>query len=99
MSEHDPLDRQQPDEPRFVLLARDPLAEGLTRLWAALMRQDPILARDIFENLLGVSRKLPYMPHRQTTHVRSVSEVANAMHVYLTEHRAAASPDGSTAAL
>lgn len=32
--------KAEPDEPRFTLLARDPLAPHLVRLWAAARRGD-----------------------------------------------------------
>ena len=79
MTEHDPLSRQLPKEPRFVLLGRDQLASGLTRLWAALFSQNAELADDIYRNLKFAAGKLPYMPNKQSTHAVSAREVANQM--------------------
>lgn len=81
---NDPLARRKVGEPYFTLLARDPLAEGVTRLWGALRAQKPELASVIFKKLLEVSRKLPYSPDKQTGHVIEASNVANHMGVWLT---------------
>lgn len=37
----------EPDEPMFVLLARDPLAEYLTAVWVALRAGDVTAAHDL----------------------------------------------------
>lgn len=43
-SEFDCYERAQPDEPIFVLLARDPIAPVLVRLWAQLRKLTTIKA-------------------------------------------------------
>jgi hypothetical protein len=45
-------DRAEPDEPRFTLLARDPLAGFLTSIWSSMRYGDVEAARAKFERML-----------------------------------------------
>lgn len=42
----------KPDEPMFVLLARDPLADRLVELWAEIRGGNTFGALDVFNSLL-----------------------------------------------
>lgn len=84
MSEHDPIARQIDDEPRFPLLARDTLAPGLVRLWAALRGRHAYKIQDIVANLVVTAGKLPYRPDADPAHVISAQQVANRMELWRT---------------
>lgn len=47
----DCYENAKPDEPMFVLLARDDLAPHLTRLWAACKRADSIVMKSVMGEL------------------------------------------------
>lgn len=51
----DCLSKLEPDEPYFVLMARDQLAPRLVDLWAALSHGTPAGARQFFEELLKIA--------------------------------------------
>lgn len=48
----DCYEKAEPDEPMFVLLARDPRAANLARLWAALEYGNPYDAVLVFNDLV-----------------------------------------------
>lgn len=50
-SQFDGYDKADPDEPMFVLLARDPQGSDFTILWAALRAKDMTGAQSIFERM------------------------------------------------
>lgn len=55
----------EPDEPMFTLLARDPLAPGLVRIWAALRSRHPATAMAFLTDLVETARTLPVeRPHK-----------------------------------
>lgn len=80
---HDPLARQEENEPRFTLLSRDPTAADLVRLWYAMRKRDPSLCDVIFKRMMGTMKSLPYQPHKDREHIVSAMQVANAMDVWL----------------
>lgn len=49
----DCYDKAEPDEPLFTLLARDPLAPHLVRLWTQARQLDVFGALDSFRDLLA----------------------------------------------
>lgn len=79
---NDCYERAEMDEPLFTLLARDPLAPGCVRLWAALRAGDLSRAKSIFANLMVTAGKVPYQPGKQTEHVVEARECANAMELW-----------------
>ncbi len=79
MADHDPLPRQHDDEPRFVLLARDPLSDGMVALYAALRGRKMHKVGDIIKNLIVTVSKVPYRPDADPAHEISAQQVANAM--------------------
>lgn len=85
-SDHDPLLRQEPDEPRFVLLARDWSAAELVRIWVALRRRDPHLLDMIVTRLKRAMIKREYHP-RDAEHVLSAQRVSNSMDLWAHERR------------
>lgn len=52
---YDCLSKLEPDEPYFVLMARDPLAARLVDLWASLSHGTPAGARQFFDELLKIA--------------------------------------------
>lgn len=84
-SEHDPLARQLPTEPRFTLMGRDPAAADLTRLWMALRKRDEHLVDQIVKRLKVTMGKLPYQPNKDKEHIQSAQAVANNMDIFLME--------------
>lgn len=48
----DCYDEAKPDEPLFTLLARDPLAPHLVKMWAMMRKGQPLQALDIFNNMV-----------------------------------------------
>jgi hypothetical protein len=61
----DCLDRAEPDEEFFLLLARDPLFVGMVELWAALRANEPDVALGVFATLLtDAARMSPDLGHR-----------------------------------
>lgn len=82
-TEHDPLPRQMEDEPRFVLLARDPLAPYIVRLYAALRERKINSAQDIFRNTCHALPKFPFHPQSDPEHARSAQGVAIQMDLWL----------------
>lgn len=82
--DNDPLPRFKTEsgEPHFLLIARDPLAPGLTRLWAALRARDPNAVQDIINKLVLTSMGLPIAPEKDPAHIISARQVANDMDVW-----------------
>jgi len=60
---YDCYKKAAPDEPMFVLLARDKRASSLVAIWSALERGDQHNARVHFKNLLGLVSRLPAEPN------------------------------------
>lgn len=56
-------DRALPDEPRFALLARDPLFVPLVALWAALRRRDYVNAAQHFASAIWAATFMPAKPN------------------------------------
>jgi len=54
-----------PDEPLFVLLARDPLASTLVRLWAAVRQGDRNIAFAAMMELQGFIPEYKRQPERE----------------------------------
>lgn len=82
---NDPLPRQMPDEPRFALLARDPLAPFVVRLYAALRERKIDKAQDVFRNACRALPALPFHPQSDPEHARSAFGVADHMELWLIE--------------
>lgn len=85
-SPNDCYNRAEPDEPLFTLLARDPLAPGVVRLWAALRAHDTTRAAGIFANLCVTTSKQPYKPGKDSDHVIEARECSNAMELWRRVH-------------
>lgn len=85
LSEHDPLPRKLDDEPHFALVARDPTAADLVRLWLAIRKRDEHLMDQIVKRLKRTMEKLPYQPSKDGKHILSAQDVANRMDMFLME--------------
>ncbi len=79
---HDPLRRVKAGEPRFILLARDPLAQGHTTLWAALKSRHFYAAPDIYSNLMVTASKTPFHEPRDSDHAMNARQIANRMGIW-----------------
>lgn len=79
---HDPIDRQIAGEPRFVLLARDPLAAGFARLYAVMRERNYDRAGPILEAVIRAHRAIPPAPHKDTSHAWSARSTADAMEMW-----------------
>lgn len=84
--QHDPIDRALPDEPHFVLLARDPTASELVRMWVAIRRRDPSPIDAIAKRLKERVASMPYRP-KDAEHVISAQQVSNAMDLWRVEQQ------------
>lgn len=91
---HDPIDRALPDEPHFVLLARDPTAAELVRMWVAIRKRDTSLIDAIAKRLKERVARMPYRP-KDAEHVISAQQVSNAMDLWLVEQQTANPSDGA----
>lgn len=88
-----------PDEEMFVLLARDPLAPGLTKLWGAIRTANRDLIFSAISELQG------FVPEFQSAseHEKAVEayQCAEAMRAWRTENycawRKASEPEGAAA--
>ena len=69
----DCYDNAAPDEPMFILLARDTRAPDLVRLWAAISAGDIISADAAYKNLTLVGKRS--LPEKVT----EARDCANAM--------------------
>lgn len=81
-SPHDPIERQLPAEPHFVLLARDPLASGFTRLYAIVRGRSPnarARAHQVLDAILDAQEARGPMPHKDQQHSWSAVAVADRM--------------------
>lgn len=87
LQQHDPITRTLPDEPHFILLARDPTASELVRMWVAIRRRDPSLIDAVAKRLKQHIAELPFRP-KDSEHVISAQQVSNAMDAWLVEQRA-----------
>ena len=79
---NDPIARQHDGEPRFALMARDPIAPGLTRLWAALRARKTWAVSSIVKNLVVEAGKLPWRPDADPQHAISAQAIANEMDIW-----------------
>lgn len=69
-----------PDEEYFMLLARDPLAAGLTMIWASLRLGDFAAATANFQSLCTQPGLIPhYRNHPDTAKAEEAVEVAQRM--------------------
>jgi hypothetical protein len=68
-----------PDEEYFMLLARDPLAAGLTMIWASLRVGDARAAMDNFTRLCDPALVMHYMNHPDAAKSDEAVEVAERM--------------------
>ena len=93
LARHDPTDRALDGEPHFLLLARDPTAAELVRMWVAIRRRDPALIDAIAARLKARVAKLPYRP-KDAEHVTAAQQVSNAMDLWLVKQQSA--PLGGT---
>jgi hypothetical protein len=60
---YDCLSKAEPDEPVFVLMARDPVAPKLVDLWAAVSYGSKAAARAFFDDLLKFADEIePLQP-------------------------------------
>lgn len=83
---NDPLTRQHDEEPRFVLLARDPLSDGMVALWAALRMRRTDAVPGIVRNLVVHAGQLPYQPDKDPEHAMNARQISNAMGLWRVEH-------------
>ncbi len=84
---HDPMTRALPDEPHFLLLARDPTAAELVRIWIAIRRRDASLVDAVAKRLKAYIARMPYRP-KDAEHVLSAQQVSNAMEIWLHDQTA-----------
>jgi hypothetical protein len=68
-----------PDEEYFMLLARDPLAAGLTMIWASIRLGDARTAMDNFTRLAAPELMRHYMSHPDQAKAEEAVEVAQRM--------------------
>lgn len=84
---NDPLRRIQAGEPRFILLARDPLSDSFTALWAACKSRNFFQCPDMYSNLMVTAGKMPFHPDRDMAHAMSARQVANGMRMWRKQHQ------------
>lgn len=85
-----------PDEPLFTLLARDPLACYMVRIWAAVRSSDPETAIRTFEVMMA--REMPQYTAKPTDFAK-VHEAVNCSHAMMQwriEREQAFSPGSDT---
>lgn len=75
----------EPDEPMFVLLARDETAGALVTLWAALRIGDSATADECMRTLKHIAA--PYAAQPDLAKAMEASECAAAMTEWISEHR------------
>ena len=80
--DHEALGRQLEGEPHFLLLARDEIAPGMVRLYAALRARHMHAINDIVRNLIVTAGKMPYHPTKDSEHGISSQQVANRMDIW-----------------
>jgi hypothetical protein len=78
--------KAEPGEPKFTLLARDPLAPNLTRLWAAIREGEPAEAANQFAELMRVGTRYVGEPSRPEK-VEGACEIAGNMETWAAKHR------------
>jgi hypothetical protein len=86
LAQHDPLERSLPDEPHFILLARDPLAPGMTRLWAALRQKQWDRCPGILAAIIEHAKPIRAEAHKDRDHAQSARYVADRMADWVTVH-------------
>lgn len=94
MTEHDPLQRQLPTEPRFPLLARDVRAEVLVTVWAYLRERKWDQAQTALAAGIERLKGEPSDPHKDKTHAASARQVATKMHLWRRYEMSAEEPKG-----
>lgn len=75
----------EPDEPMFVLLARDELAAAMVSLWAALRIGDQGVAEIAYHTLLHLAARYQHAPDTAKAH--EASECAAAMLAWIEQRR------------
>lgn len=78
--------KAEPGEPKFTLLARDPLAANLTRLWAALRDGEQAIAAIQFAELMKIGIRYIEEPSRPEK-VEGACQIATNMEAWAAEHR------------
>lgn len=68
-----------PDEPMFVLLGRDPLAPGLTQIWAMIRAGNRAEAKRAFNELIVGPQSSVYVLHPEDTKALEASDCAMSM--------------------
>jgi hypothetical protein len=81
---YDCYEKAEPDEPMFVLLARDPLAPQLVRHWALLHRVERNYDDDTPDNALHEKLKRA----RPNEKEQEALDVANSMEAWREKHDA-----------
>lgn len=79
-----------PDEPMFVLLARDRLAPGLVAAWAAVRIGDPVSAMSEFVKMLNDFSEI-YKIDPDTAKAKEAVDCADAMEAWRSQKDAAES--------
>lgn len=85
-SQHDPVDRQLPDEPRLCLLARDFRSPSFSRMYAYAREGKFDRAREILNALERLTKQQPPAPHKDTEHAQSARHVADLMDLWRLEN-------------
>lgn len=90
----DPLATQMEGEPRFVLLGRDPLAPGVTRLWADLREGKYEHCAATLEAIIKRARTRDPHPQKDSKHAWSARAVAGEMEEFYRAHMRGEPPQG-----
>lgn len=85
-AEHDPLDRAMPEEPHFLLLARDFRSPAMTRIYAATREGKWNQAHAVLHALEALAKQQTPAPHKDFEHATSAKAIANNMELWRMEH-------------
>lgn len=83
--DYDCYEKARPDEPMFVLLARDPIAPFLVSIWSSIRMGDPEAATAKFKAMMDRT-SIGYTSNPDVNKAGEALDCSQAMFKYRSEH-------------